>query len=1117
MPPKANNPSQTHNLLAPGRVNFNGFRFDRAERLTIGFGGGIWALADSVRSFGGSIQARMGATILSSSLPSGCTSAIDFIIVRLSGVMYCVAAFGDGVNTRLYVTQSLTFPITWTEITETNGFEGNTRFTGVATKIAFGTWLTQRNVTSLNFDNGSRDVLMISDGTTARVYDPTGWGTAVPTSSSSPLWIHTNIIEPGNAAQFTQVGGFHTFTQLAGATRTYQTAHTTVQPATYRFDDSSAAPYTSTNVLPKLTENVGPVGSMAGFPLASQVTFDNLFGAQLVMGVEAIAGTFADWLLNTRISWSPNLVNLIAIASSTNASPIVVTTAINHGLVDGDSVEIRDHVTNTNANGVHFAKVTGAGGATKFALFANSALTVPVVGNGVGGTTGTVIVNRFVVYDPTETTDNTYNNPVFQGPLDPGSVNRQVVVFDTSHLTSALQGQPNQRTVGYLFFERLNAASAASLSMVILFMAAGGTLPGGTTLAIAYTDRFGWMEGKGYNLPLGVTTDLISAFGGPTFVTGASPIPAPNFPPPIQQIFFDYSLTVQNPVMGTGFGPNGSPAGTPNAIAVYMQPLGAPTADFVFWIGLDLIGVTGSKPTWSFESATKTITFKTSDSPTNEFNGTSLSEGRVLPTTSQLSIPPSSTYWNAYGRFFAGQPLIDSGVNFGEIWFSQKDFSNRFMATPLDTDQNENEDFGSRVLLTGQTIEVMIGNSDGNGQNELLCLTDVAMYQIGALAEQGTSYPASRLATPTFISSHGTLSPYSAIDALGTLTYVDQYSDIIQYSNGQTDNISLRAVGDLILGIPAGRIGQISGGSLGKRLYFGITPSGGSFSNKVLVRDMVAGNWEALDTLPATWDFQRVRTFNDATFPGAGQRLICMAHDGKFFGYEENASTDFGNQYVQCSLTTGFYWDDRGRAFLDDAAVWGHSESGQSMTVTRFNLETGAQYATQILLYNPLNPTTTYFASTEGADNPVEIPSQSNFTVVTVSTSMVVQANAAVTILGPAGGVARALADGDPITIAGVVGNVNANGTYYAKVSGAGGAAFFDLFVDQALTTPVTYGGTPYASGGTIQVITGKPQGAYRCYARYDWPYAPGKQIDRIAQTVTSVAPETGDSLGASM
>lgn len=76
----------------------------------------------------------------------------------------------------------------------------------------------------------------------------------------------------------------------------------------------------------------------------------------------------------------------LSIASSTNATPIVVTTTAPHGLTDGDFVQIILHATNTAANGlwvIHYLSPT------TFSLLvpkthANS------VGNGVGGATGAI-------------------------------------------------------------------------------------------------------------------------------------------------------------------------------------------------------------------------------------------------------------------------------------------------------------------------------------------------------------------------------------------------------------------------------------------------------------------------------------------------------------------------------------------------------------------------------------------------------------------------------------------------------------------------------------------------------------------------------------------------------
>jgi len=70
----------------------------------------------------------------------------------------------------------------------------------------------------------------------------------------------------------------------------------------------------------------------------------------------------------------------ISISSSTNVSPIVVTTSVNHNYMTGDVVSIQNHTVNTNANGRWTIFVTNA---TQFQLVGST-------GNGVGGATGTV-------------------------------------------------------------------------------------------------------------------------------------------------------------------------------------------------------------------------------------------------------------------------------------------------------------------------------------------------------------------------------------------------------------------------------------------------------------------------------------------------------------------------------------------------------------------------------------------------------------------------------------------------------------------------------------------------------------------------------------------------------
>jgi hypothetical protein len=95
------------------------------------------------------------------------------------------------------------------------------------------------------------------------------------------------------------------------------------------------------------------------------------------------------------VSLSSASTNNLAIASSTNATPIVVTVSgtIPAGWAIGDIVVIRGHTTNTAANGtwVLSAVTTGASGtATLQTIAPQGGTQLNSTGNGVGGATGTI-------------------------------------------------------------------------------------------------------------------------------------------------------------------------------------------------------------------------------------------------------------------------------------------------------------------------------------------------------------------------------------------------------------------------------------------------------------------------------------------------------------------------------------------------------------------------------------------------------------------------------------------------------------------------------------------------------------------------------------------------------
>lgn len=84
------------------------------------------------------------------------------------------------------------------------------------------------------------------------------------------------------------------------------------------------------------------------------------------------------------------------ISGATNATPIVVTTNAAHGLVSGQPVTISGVVGNTAANGTFYVNVLTT---TTFALYSNAGLTIPVIGNGVyssGGTLNNAYILSFV-------------------------------------------------------------------------------------------------------------------------------------------------------------------------------------------------------------------------------------------------------------------------------------------------------------------------------------------------------------------------------------------------------------------------------------------------------------------------------------------------------------------------------------------------------------------------------------------------------------------------------------------------------------------------------------------------------------------------------------------------
>ena len=103
---------------------------------------------------------------------------------------------------------------------------------------------------------------------------------------------------------------------------------------------------------------------------------------QLAVNILNNPGGYLDrfaWAVAANTTVSGDVGTPVAIASSTAADPLAVTTAAVHGLSSGNVVEIAGHLVNAAANGTWPVTVTST-----------TAFTIPALGTGTGGATGTV-------------------------------------------------------------------------------------------------------------------------------------------------------------------------------------------------------------------------------------------------------------------------------------------------------------------------------------------------------------------------------------------------------------------------------------------------------------------------------------------------------------------------------------------------------------------------------------------------------------------------------------------------------------------------------------------------------------------------------------------------------
>lgn len=214
---------------------------------------------------------------------------------------------------------------------------------------------------------------------------------------------------------------------------------------------------------------------------------------------EAFLAATDDWDSNTHsaalLDLTVSEVGNRLIASSTNATPIVITTAVAHGFTTGDIVSITGHVTNTAANGIW--AITAASGSV-------FSLTDPItaansVGNGVGGATG-----RAMNLGPSASGDNwddldaclvgakvnLASTTVTQGVADAADVTFTAVTGNACQAIAIFRdtGTPSSSTLTALIDGRqivTCAATTASTATTLPVERLRGGIPNGTVLAFS--------------------------------------------------------------------------------------------------------------------------------------------------------------------------------------------------------------------------------------------------------------------------------------------------------------------------------------------------------------------------------------------------------------------------------------------------------------------------------------------------------------------------------------------------------------------------------------------------------------------------------------------------------
>lgn len=276
---------------------------------------------------------------------------------------------------------------------------------------------------------------------------------------------------------------------------------------------------------------------------------------------------------------------------------------------------------------------------------------------------------------------------------------------------------------------------------------------------------------------------------------------------------------------------------------------------------------------------------------------------RVEPSAYVLPIPVARAMVNANGRLVCGgrggdkadSPRMDS---FRRIMASDFRTPFRFAEVP-DTFDPFSAGYGD--LPSGESCMALkaVGS---DGSSSVYIVTNAAVH-VAATHSPGTSLFLTR------VLGVGTCSGPSVVEQRGVIYFVDTDGRVQRITGGRAEVISI-PVDDVFQAVPSTRRGSITAAYFRDRIYFALTPTGGTLNTRILVFAESRDAWESLDTLGLSKDaafMYAVPVASGTHDSPAGSTLYFLSSDttANCCRYESASGTEDATSPISFTLTSG--------------------------------------------------------------------------------------------------------------------------------------------------------------------------------------------------------------------